>query len=238
MFLHLSFRTCAAAFGLLAAGVLCPAAEPTMAEMQDTIADLRAQNSTLERSLVQANKAEKEATEQLAQIRLRLEALGKNLLDGGNDRVVQAVADLEIARERNAKLEQSAGKLISAVSEYLRQAVVSDPDARQRLETALRELDTILGFRDKPRADVRTGLLQKGQIVSVDSASGMVVLNIGENQGVRIGMSYDLSRGGQHYAKAVIVDVRKAIAGAFIETNIDPTVRAPKPGDLAVLRTE
>jgi len=234
---HRQIRACAAAFGLLATAVACAAAEPTGAEMQAIIADLRAQNATLERSLIQANKAEKEATEQLAQVRLRLEALGKNLLDGGNDRLVQAAADLEIARERASELERASSKVLVAIADYLRQAVVSDPDSRLRLETSLRELDLVLGFKHKPRADVRVGVLQKAEVVSVDQESGMVVLNIGEKQGVKIGMTFDLFRAQQRYGKAVIVDLRKAVAGAFIET-LDPSVGAARNKDIAVLKTE
>lgn len=239
MFRHPQIRLCAAAFGLLAAAVVCPAAEPAAEEMQALIADLHGKNASLERALVQANKAEKEATEQLAQVRLRLEALGKNLLDGGNERLVQAAADLEIARERNTELETASSAALAAIVDYLRQAVVSDPDSRLRLETALRELDLVLGFKQKPRADVRVGVLRKAEIVSVDQDSGMVVFNIGDNQGVKIGMTFDLFRGQLRYGQAVVVDVRKAVAGAFIDQpSLDPSVGTPHNKDIAVLRTE
>lgn len=237
MFRHRQIRICAAVLGLLGAVVVCPAAELTAAEMQAIIADLRVENASLQRSLVQANKAEKEANEQLAQVRLRLEALGKNLLDGGNDRLVQAAADLEISRERITDLEGASAKVLAAVVDYVRQAVVSDPDSRLRLETALRELDLVLGFKHKPRAEVRVGVLQKAEVVSVDQESGLVVFNIGDNQGVKIGMSFDMFRAQQHYGKAVVVDVRKAVAGAFIEI-LDPSVGTPRNKDIAVLRTE
>lgn len=231
------FRTIAAALGLLATVGFAQAAEPTAEEMQDLIADLRAQNISLQRSLLQANRAEKDATEQLAQVRLSLEALGKNLLDGGNDRLIQAAADLELARERNAELEAAAIRVISSILDYLRQAVVSDPDSRLRLETSLRELDSVLGFKHKPRPDVRTGSLQQARVVSIDQESGLIVLNVGENQNAKIGMTFDLFRARQCYGKAILADVRKAVSGAFIEYS-DPSVESPRTGDLAVLKTE
>ncbi len=235
------FRSCqtrvrAAAFGLLAAAAVCPAAAqtPGTAEMEARLADLAAENSTLRTALVQANKEARESREQLAQVRLQLAALGKDLLAGGNERLVQAAADIEVTREHSSRLEQAAMNLVSAVGEYSRTAVASDPDSRLRLESAVRELDTLLGSRHKPRAEVRVGMLQKAELVSVDSASGMVILNIGENQGARIGMSFDLYRAQQSYGKAVVADVRKAVAGAFIE-QLDKSVSAPRPGDTAVL---
>ncbi|MEI6674403.1 MAG: hypothetical protein WCO57_04415 [Verrucomicrobiota bacterium] len=230
-------QTFAATFGLLAVVAVCPAqSTPGVEDLQVTVANLQGQNRTLQRSLAEANRSEKLATEQLAQVRLRLEALGKNLFDGGDDRLVRAAADLEVSKERLATLESNALRLTAAVSDYLRQAVVSDPDARMRVETSLRELDAILGLRQKPRADVRSGSLQQARVVSIDQESGMLVFNLGENQGAKIGMNFRLMRGQQPYGKAILADVRKSVSGAFIEA-VAPA-DSPRPGDLAVLETE
>ena len=82
----------AAAFGLLASPAVAQK-QAGVGELQETIHDLREQNKALQRALAESNKGEKQASEQLSQVRERLEALGKNLLDGGNDRLVQAAAD-------------------------------------------------------------------------------------------------------------------------------------------------
>ena len=179
----------------------------------------------------------KQATEQLDQVRVRLSALGKNLLDGGDDRLIQAAADLQLANERIAALEGSVTRLAGSVNDYLREAVVSDPEARLRVETSLRELDAVLGLRQKPRPDVRTGSLQQSRIVSIDQESGMLVLNIGESQGARIGMTFRLSRGQQPYGTAILADVRKGVSGVFVES-LDNGAETPRPGDLAILETQ
>lgn len=230
-------KALAAALGLLAGAGVCVAQAPTAGEYQEIVATLQEQNQTLQRSLAEANKGEKQASEQLAQVRERLEALGKNLLDGGDDRLVQAAADLQISNERGAELEGSVAQLASAVMDYLRQAVVSDPDARLRVETSLRELDALLGLRQKPRPDVRTGSLQQARIVSLDQESGMLVFNLGESQGAKIGMSFRLTRGQQPYGRAILADVRKGVSGAFVE-HLDNVADSPRPGDLAVLETQ
>jgi hypothetical protein len=231
------FKALAAALGLLASAEMCVAQAPTAAEYQEIIATLQDQNKNLQRSLAEANSGEKEASEQLAQVRLRLNALGKNLLDGGDDRLIQGAADNEIAKERIAQLESSTTRLTSAIIEYLRKAVVSDPDARVRVETSLRELDAVLGLRQKPRPDVRNGSLQQARIVSIDQDSGMMVFNLGESQGAKIGMTFRLSRGQQPYGKAILADVRKGVSGAFVE-HLDNVAESPRPGDLAVLETQ
>lgn len=206
--------------------------------LQTQLVEERARNQALQRSLAEANKAEREATQQLNQVRARLEALGKNLLDGGDDRLVQAAADLQIARERTTEVESAATRLAVTVQDFMRQAVVSDPDARLRLEIAVRELDAALGFRQKPRPDVRSGSLQEARIVNVDQETGMLVLNLGDDQGARIGMTFRLLRGQEPYATAILADVRRSISGAFIETIESPNAGTPRPGDVAIILTQ
>lgn len=226
----------AATLGLLASAGVCAASED-LDQLQQAVIVLEQQNQTLQRSLVEANRGEKQASEQLNQVRERLEALGKNLLDGGDERLIQAAADLQLANERITELEASVNRLSTAVSDYLREAVVSDPDARLRVETSLRELDAVLGLRQKPRPDIRTGSLQQARIVSLDPESGMLVLNIGESQGARIGMTFHLTRGQQPYGKAILADVRKGVSGVFVES-LDNAAETPRPGDLAILETQ
>jgi hypothetical protein len=95
----------------------------------------------------------------------------------------------------------------------------------------------VLGLRQKPRPDVRTGSLQQARIVSLDQESGMLVLNIGESQGARIGMTFRLARGQQPYGKAILADVRKGVSGLFVES-LDNPAETPRPGDLAILETQ
>jgi hypothetical protein len=231
------YRAIAAALGLLAAAGMGAAQAADADQLQNSVISLQEQNQTLQRSLAEANRGEKQASEQLAQVRQRLEALGKNLLDGGNDRLVQAASDLQLANERATELEGSVTRLAAAVNDCLRHAVVSDPDARLRVETSLRELDAVLGLRQKPRPDIRTGSLQQARIVSLDQESGMLVLNIGESQGAKIGMTFRLTRGQQPYGKTILADVRKGVSGVFVES-LDNPAEVPRPGDLAILETQ
>jgi len=236
MFTMCQLRPFAAASALLASVAACPAQVPSPEELQGIIIDLQQQNQVLQRSLIQANRSEKEASAQLAQVRERLEALGKNLLDGGDDRLIQAAADLQLAHERIEDLERVVNRLAASITEYISQAVASDPESRLRVETSLRELDAALGLRQKRPPAVRFGTLQQAHIVSLDQESGMLVLDLGESQGAKIGMTFDLLRGQQPYGKAILFDVRKGISGAFAK--LDNESESPRPGDFAVLATE
>lgn len=237
MRLTLHSKAAATALGLCAAAGMCAAQAPDREDLQRAVLDLEQRNQALQRSLAEANLGQQQASEQLAQVRERLEALGKNLLDGGDDRLVQAAADLQLANERAARLESASSRLAATVGDYIRQAVVSDPDARLRVETSLRDLDEVLGLRQKPRPEVQSGSLQQARVVSLDQESGMMVLNIGESQGARIGMTFRLTRGQQPYGKAILADVRKGVCGLFVES-LDNPAETPRPGDLAILETQ
>lgn len=226
----------ATVFGLSAGAWTCAAQGTDTATLQATIEDLRRQNESLEKSLLEANRAGKDAAEQLARVNLRLTALGRNLLDGGEERLIQATADRQILESRVNSLEGASSRLISSVADYLRQAVAADPDARLRVETAIRELDEVLGLRQKP-APATAGTAGSARVVNIDSESGLLVFNVGEAQGARIGTTYRLVRGAQPFGSAIVADVRRNVCGAFVE-ELDPGQGPVKFGDTAILITE
>lgn len=230
---------CLLSFTLAASG-LCQAQGGNQANPKDlerTIAELQQQNTALQKSLAEARKGEEESRTALNRVKLRLEALGHNLLDGGEDRLVQAASDLQVLNERIRNIEGASTRLRSVISDYLRKAVVSDPDARLRVETSLRELDAALGLGQKPRPDVQSGTLHQARVVSIDRESGLLVLNVGETEGVKIGMTFRLLRGERLYGTAIVADVRKNVCGMFVETLQQENDRV-RLGDAAILETE
>lgn len=232
-------RPTAALLGLVVSAGVCAGQtdQEGFEALQRELLDLRVRNRTLERGIIDANRAEKEASEQLAQVRDRLEALGRDLLDGGDERLIEATADIQILNERIGRLEASSMQLSGAVSEFLRMAVASDPESRLRVESAMRELDSVLGLRQKPAPAAQASASpRRGKVLSIDSESGLLVLNIGEQQSVRIGSTYRLYRGDQPYGTAIIADVRRRISGAFLES--EPELGPVRLGDLALLETE
>jgi len=229
--------TIAAAFGLQM-GTLAAQSDES-AQLQGMVAELQGRIKVLEQGITAANRAEKESSEQLAAAREQLEALGASQLGAGDERLLQAVADLQIQTERNQSLESSAANLSAAITTYLRSAVASDPEARLRVETAMRELDEVLGLSHKPAplAQGTTGSATRATVMSIDAESGLLVLNIGERQQARIGSTYTLLRGDQSYGTAVLADVRSAVSGAFVES-LDANSGPVRIGDIALLETE
>ena len=152
----------------------------TVGELQTRVAQLERERSALAESLVAANQREKESADALAKIKLRLSALDKNLFDGGDDRLVKAVSDLEILNRRVRELEEAALKLSASVQSYLKTAIAADHEARVAVEARLRELEALVGLRNKPQQNVTAGNLNQSVVDSIDSNSGLLVLNVGE----------------------------------------------------------
>jgi hypothetical protein len=229
----------AALTGMAGVGMAHPPGEDAAraASLEQQVAQLKRQSATLHESLLAANQREKESADSLARIRLRLEALGKNLVDGGDDRLVQAVSDLEVLKGRIRELEETALRLSGGVQAYLKTAVVADPDARATVEARLRELEALVGLRNRPQVQVDLGNLKRGKVVSIDSESGLLVLNVGEQAGARIGMIFKLQRGERLIGEAVVAETRDSISGLLIQ-HIEDETNPVRLGDIAALKVE
>ena len=236
MRLRTAIALAATVSGLCAGTWTCAAQGTTVAELESTVEALRQRNQSLEKSLAEANRAEKDAREQLDRVKLRMEALGRNLLDGGDERLVQAVAEQQILSGRVSGLEGAASRLRDVITDYLRKAVAADPDSRLRVETAIRELDSLLCTVQKP-APAAAGSASNAKVMNVDADSGLLVLNVGEAQGARIGTTYQLVRGDQPFGTAIVADVRRNVCGAFVE-QLDAGAEPVRLGETAILMTQ
>jgi len=135
--------------GLLTLG-LSADVHQEVADLRVESAQLKRQNAALVDSLAEANKREKESADALGQIRQRMEALGKNLIDGKDDRMVKAVSDIQVLNQRVNGMEEASMKLSSVIQGYVQTALHADPAERTKVETAIRELDVALGLRNQP----------------------------------------------------------------------------------------
>ena len=77
----------------------------------------------------------------------------------------------------------------------------------------------------------------EAKIIGIDSQSGTLILNAGEKQQVRIGMTFRILRGKSQIAEARIAEVRPEIAAALV-IRLDNTNNAVRPGDIASIKTQ
>lgn len=204
----------------LLAFVLCATASvrgEDVEALKSEIALLKLRNSQLQKSLIEANQREKDAADALARIKLRLEALGKNLIDDSDDRHVTAVEDLFVLNGEIEKTREAAALLTESMQAYLKTAIASDPDARALVETRLREMEVELGLRTKPAKNIERGSLQQAKVKSIDEKSGLVVLNVGDNAKARIGMIFNIKRDDQLIAEVMVAETRPDCCGVFVQ---------------------
>ncbi|MGJ8724418.1 MAG: hypothetical protein ACSHYB_07665 [Roseibacillus sp.] len=185
-------------------------------DLRGELIRLRRENTNLKESLVAAQKRADESSEKLAEINLRLEAMGSGLLDGGEDRLVKAVADLEVMARKLKEIEEAALGLSSSTQNYLSTAIAADPEARVDVETRIRELDTVIGLREAPRKDRQMGNLQMAEVISVDSESGIVVANVGDKESAVVGMAFEVRRNDSKVGDALIAQTRADVSALLV----------------------
>jgi hypothetical protein len=212
-------------------------ARNVQAKLEQTIQQLQNKNQNLAKALVDSKQQTISAKGKLNKIRLELEALGTYPLGTDDERLIQAVANRKVLEDRLAKLETAAMNLTAQVREYLKHAFVADDQQRLIFENKIRGLDVLLGIIDKPRPQIDLGTLYEAKIIGIDGQSGTLILNAGEKQQVRIGMTFRILRGKSQIAEARIAEVRPEIAGALV-IRLDDTNNAVRPGDIASIKTQ
>lgn len=187
------------------------------------INQLERQIATLRESYTLARSDAAEARRQLREIRARLEAIGGTALGEGEQKLIETASQLEAARTELDALRQSTLRLTSALSVYMRAALVDDAAARQALEAALADLDVALGLR-QAKQDELSGTVDEARVLSIDSESGLIVINAGSRAKVEVGMPMEITRGDQAIALAVVTDVRKSVAGLLVQKHLNPAL--------------
>jgi hypothetical protein len=208
--------------------------QPTRLSSEVTAPGLLRQNEDLQRQLSIAQQSLKALTSSLAEsnaeaelfrrkysdLQLQMEALG--LASANKDRakleqrLLAAVSDLQLAqKERDAYRDQML-RLDEAVLCYLKTSQSADAKARMDVETQLRSIDKLVrkstNAPDSPEAS-----LMDGSVISVKDEWSFVVGNLGEKQGVKIGMPMRAMRGDKRIATLRIIDVRQRICGAVVQ---------------------
>ena len=106
---------------LVGLGGALQGAEEDTAALTRRIERLEKQNAALKASYVQARSDADKAAAQLVDIRSRLEALGGAALGNSEERLIQAMADIEAFNDRVQRLEQASVKLSGAILAYMKQ---------------------------------------------------------------------------------------------------------------------
>lgn len=206
-----------------------------------TAAALLAQNEELRRQLsiqqqslktLMASLAESNAEAELfrrkySDLELRMEALGLESADKDRSKLEQrllaAVSDLRLAQKERDEFRDQVLRTDEAVLRYLKTSQGGDAQARMDVEAQLRGSNQLVSTSTgpKPAASEAEPSLMDGSVISIKDEWSFVVANIGEKQGVKIGMPLRVLRRDRKIATVRVLDVRQRICGAVIEEMMD-----------------
>jgi hypothetical protein len=199
-----------------------------------TAAALLAQNEDLRRQLSIARESVRTLTASLAEsnaeaelfrrkysdLELRMEALG---LESANkdrakleQRLLAAVSDLRLSENERDEYRDQMLRLNESILRYLKTSQGGDARARMDLEAQLRSTNRLV-TKSAASAKPAPPDLMDGSVISVKDEWSFVVGNLGERQGVKIGMPLRVLRGDRKIATLRVVDVRQRICGAVIQ---------------------
>jgi hypothetical protein len=241
--------------GALSVGTLAAQGDSSLSEskVEDaergvTDAALLAQNEELRRELSLVQESVRTLTTSLAEsnaeaelfrrkfsdLQLRMEALG---LESANkdrakleQRLLAAVSDLQLAEKDRDEYRDQMVRLNETILQYLRTSQGGDAKARMDVEAQLRSTNDLVGRAGrKPVPGPQPGLMDAA-VISVKDEWSFVVGNVGEKQGVKIGMPLRVMRDDRKIATLRVVDVRQKICGAVIE-QMDSAKEKIKVGD-------
>ena len=183
-------------------------------------------------SLAESNAEAEELRRKYSDLELRMEALG--LASASKDRakleqrLLSAVSDLQLAQKERDEYRDQMLRLNEAVLCYLKTSQGGDAKARMDVEAQLRSINTLVtksGTGPEPES-----ALMDGSVISVKEEWSFVVGNLGEKQGVKIGMPMRVMRDDRRIATLRVVDVRQKICGAVIQ-EMDSKKEKIKVGD-------
>jgi len=224
--------------GLFALGAAMAGAQETRIEkLEREVRQLRLQNLNLNKTLAEANQEIETKTEALREIKEHLALFGKDFFEGGNAKLLHAVANYEVARENLIDLEVAVRDFLPVIQDYLRTAVAADPEARKLVEVKIREMEVALGERQAPKRKVVQGTAREARVVTIQADTGLLVVNAGSNAEMSVGTRFRIERSGAHIGEAIVAATRPDVSGLLMKSLKNPEVPV-QPGDLAKLITQ
>jgi len=188
---------------------------------------------TLTSSLAESNAEAELFRRKFSDLQLRMEALG--LASANKDRakieqrLLTAVSDLQLAQKERDEYRDQMLRLNEAMLRYLKTSQGGDAQARMDLEAQLRGTNTLVARSTSAPQSAQPNLMD-GSVISVKDEWSFVVGNLGEKQGVKIGMPLRVMRGERKIGTLRVVDVRQKICGAVIQ-EMDSEKEKIKVGD-------
>jgi hypothetical protein len=189
---------------------------------------------TLTTGLAESNAEAEVFRRKFSDLQLRMEALGLASADQDRSKLEQrllaAVSDLQLAQKERDEYRDQMLRLDEVLLRYLKTAQGADPQARMEVETQLRKTSELVTKHGSATSSPSEPGLLDGSVISVKEEWSFVVGNMGEKQGVKMGMPLRVMRDDKRIATVRVVDVRQKICGAVVQ-EMDSAKEKIKVGD-------
>lgn len=156
-------------------------------------------------------RTESELFQQLwSEAQVRAQTISANLLEADaaatQRQLVEALRKLYVADAERMRLAELLNRLVVGID--------SNRDISGEMAAA-REMLAVRSVRKS--GVIESSSLASARILEVNESLQMVVLDVGANRGVRVGMPLIILRGNRMVAELRVVEVRPKISGALIE---------------------
>ena len=221
------------------------AAEPPAVqqeELQVAVDTLRQQNEALQRELREREKLVQSLTESLAiartetdlfqqrwaDMQLRLQTLGVSPAGDATTQwqrqLMETIRSLYLAEAEKERVLAHLKELVSVVS------------TNGDVAGVVKRAEGVIAASEQPRQEASkkaegVPTLAVAKVLDVNAGLRVLVLNVGEQHGARVGMPFVVLRGDRVVAELRVVEVRRSICGALIE-KVEHDVKLI-PGDQA-----
>jgi hypothetical protein len=206
--------------------------EDEIAETQERLVLSENTIKQLTQSLANANAEAETYKRQASDLSLKLQAIGADR-DGDEieKRLLEAVRGLRLAKKENEDMRGALIELSESVIALLRSTDNVPADGRMNVEKALRQANEYLGSpHGAASAEAVEPTLQEAMVVDVRDELSLVVVNVGEKHGAKIGMPFQVWRDSRKVGEVRVVDVRDRICGAVVQS-LENNKNPVKAGD-------
>lgn len=205
----------------------------TFRKLVSDYAELQTEMAEKEQALKTLGENLAEAQSEAATLRKRCQELqqqGAMLTTAGdavklNAQLADAAAALQRSEQERSRLLEQLQRLNAVLEQALRgpdsMSLIQRAQALGEAERVKRTLAAEKPAAKKmlPAAVQQTAAptLESAQVLSLNWSLQLAVINLGSEQGVRLGMPFAVMRGDRVIARLKVVEVRKKISGAVIE---------------------
>lgn len=194
--------------------------ETKVKNLSSALGVLAEREGETKRELEELRESQRKAVVNLELFSVALQRQGD---DGIKDLLIKAASDLRLVQdEKDAVIDGLLG-LMNAVEEFVKLA----PEERQgdralvSLQEALDGGGKALGLiRDDDQLNEKT--LSDAQVITVNKEYNLVLIDVGQRQGLRVGTPISLHRKDRTVGSALVIDVRDTFAGAILLDMSDP----------------